>query len=89
MSDCCLASTQQFVSYIMVRTVAFKWTDDEICFFVRQGCLARLAHWNNNPQVDMSPPLGHIIQIPSPCASLCSFLHNVACLSEKQQIPIL
>ena len=27
-----LSSTQQFVSYIMVRTVAFKWTDDEICF---------------------------------------------------------
>ena len=24
-----------------------------------------LAHWNNNPRIDMSPRLGHIILIPS------------------------
>jgi hypothetical protein len=38
-------------------------------FCTRPICLVYffvvLAGWNNSPRIDMSPPLGHIIQIPS------------------------
>ena len=46
----------------------------------------KLGHGNNSPQIDMSPPLGNIILIPSQPVFL--FLLNVACLAEKQRIPI-
>jgi hypothetical protein len=29
-SDCCLMPTQQFFSYIMLRTIFFPWDDDEV-----------------------------------------------------------
>ena len=53
LADCCLMPTQQFFSYTMAR-----WNDDEVRFVLDQHAkldFYRLANWNNNPQIDMSP----------------------------------
>jgi hypothetical protein len=46
-----------------------------------------LVHWNNSPQIDMSP---HSDTLPWFRANqFLVFLLNAACLAEKQPIPIL
>ena len=68
-SDCWLTPTQQFFSYIMARTSQFsmRWWWGPFC--TRQTRLVWifivLAHWNNNPLIDISPRSGHIILILS------------------------
>jgi hypothetical protein len=34
--DCCLASIEQFFSYIMARTYYIRWDDDDVCFELDQ-----------------------------------------------------
>ena len=46
-----------------------------------------LAHWNNSPQIDVSPHLDTLSWFRFNPSLL--FLCNAACLAEKQQIPIL
>ena len=46
--------------------VTFQWDDDEVRFVLDQHAqldFRKLAYWNNSPQIDISPPLGHIILI--------------------------
>jgi hypothetical protein len=51
-------------------------------------CFSELALLKYSLQQQFSgrhiAPLGHNILIQSPCTRLSSFLHNVACLAEKQ-----
>jgi len=53
-NDCCLTSTQQFISY-----AKFQWDDDGVRFVLNQHAwiFIVLAHWNNNPWIDMSPQI--------------------------------
>ena len=73
-SDCCLASTQQFFQLyhgenklifneMMMRSALFQ-TNTLSCIFIV------LAHWNNTPRIDMSPHLDTIAFEPT---SRCSF----------------
>ena len=45
-----------------------------------------LAHWSNNPQINMSPHLDTLSWFRANQSLL--FLLNAVCLAEKQQIPI-
>ena len=48
-----------------------------------------LAHWNDSPLVDMSPPFGHIILISrQPVFAMLLLLLYVVYLAEKQEISI-
>ena len=67
-SDYCLTPTQQFVSYIMVRTSYFQWNDDDIRFVLDQH--AELDFYSASSLKQQSAgrhvtPLGHIILNPS------------------------
>ena len=67
----------------------FQW-DDEIRFVLDKHVqldLIVLAHWNNSPQIDMSPHSDTLSWFRANQSLL--FLLNAACLAEKQQIPIL
>ena len=64
-SDCCLTPTQLYhgenklIFNEMMMKSALYYTNTLSWIFIL------LAHWNNSPRIDMSPPHGHIILIPS------------------------
>ena len=68
----------------------FNRDDDEVRFVLDQHTeldFIVLAHWNNSPQVEMSPHSDTLFWFRVN-QSFLLFL-NAACLAEKQQIPIL
>ena len=76
-SDCCLAPTQSFSAISWREQINFQWNDDEVRFVLDQH-----AQW-----IDMSPH-SDTLSLFRVNQSLLVCL-NVACLAEKQQIPIL
>jgi hypothetical protein len=68
MSDGCLTSTQQFVSYMMAKTNNFQWYDDEVRFLPDQHAeldfhsASSLKHYSADRHV---ASLVYIILIPS------------------------
>ena len=78
MSDsCCLTPTQQFSAISWREQINFQWNDDEVRFVLDQH-----AQW-----IDMSPH-SDTLSLFRVNQSLLVRL-NVACLAEKQQIPIV
>jgi hypothetical protein len=56
-------------------------------FYTLSWIFIVLAHWNNNPQVEMSLHSDTLFWFRANQSLL--FLRNAACLAEKQHIPIL
>ena len=92
MSGCCLTLTQQFfISWREQVNFQWDWWGDPLLprptqldwFFF----LIMLAHWNNSLRIDMPPHSDTLswFRVNHQCLL---FLLNVACLAEKQQIPI-
>jgi hypothetical protein len=92
MSDYWLLPSKQFSAISQWEQVAFRWDDDEVHFVLyRQTCF-KLDFYSASSLkqqcVDRHvTQLWHIILIP--CQTIFAlYSFNIACLTEKQQIPI-
>jgi hypothetical protein len=80
-SDTCwMPGKQQFYIYIMVRTSW--WDDGHFVLDKLSWIFMVLAHWNNNPQVDMSLYLDTLSWFWSNVSLLLHF--NIVILVEKK-----
>ena len=67
MGDCCLTSTQQFSSYIMAKSVAFRWDNGMVWFVLDQHAEVNLYSVSSPKQQSADKrviPPEHIIPIP-------------------------
>ena len=71
LTDCCSMSTQQFSAISWREQVNFQWDNDEVCFIL-----------DNSPRMDMLPHSNALSWFRANQSLL--FLHNAACLTEKQ-----
>ena len=88
---CCLTSNEQFVSYIMARTIYIQFNEMMMSALyytnTHDWILIVLVHWNNSSLVDMSL---HSDTLTWFWANQYLLLFvKAVCLAEKQQIPIV
>ena len=78
MDDCCLTPNPAIFPAISWRDqVNFQWDDDEVRSNTISCIFIVLTYWNNTTRIDLSPPLVHIILIPSQPVLALSPLHWV------------